>query len=349
MARITCAISGIRFQCSYLEAVSISHTEGYFHPIFAAPYKTLDKLFAEYTRGKLSSNDSYLLFIAYLHSSGSVSWSYPASCNPNDIITRRLVDANITKLVTVLEKSACIRYPGFKQPSYNITSANSALTSIPAWIQAWEDNIEQFLYGRHSQNEVEKLQAIENRLSRLILSGSDTSSYSHIVAEWACNAAEFPADKADRWKKLIRSSYSTAKMFATPLAELREIKDYCECNIEVGTIHFHSLQQVLTEGISRHVNFLGAVNTSDLGYTLLPLDITKADKNTAEIIAISEKAPSSEPVRTDYTSSIDFLRARLAYKVASNLESVRPKATVTQLAPQPSITPTTGDTDNDSI
>ena len=40
------------------------------------------------------------------------------------------------------------------------------------------------------------------------------------------------------------------KMFNTPLVLLKEIKDYCECNIEAGSIHFHTLIQVLQEGIS---------------------------------------------------------------------------------------------------
>lgn len=330
MTRVTCAISGIRFECSYFETLAIPHTEGYFHPIFAAPYKQLHRFYTAHTKGQLTSNDSYLLFIAFLHSSDAITWKYPAACNPNDIRTKRLVEANIHQLITVLEKSACIRYPAFKQPCYNVTLANSDLESVPAWIAAWEANIEHFLYGRHLQCDVEKLQKVENRLSRLILSGEKPERYSHIIAEWADKSAEFPPNEAEEWKRIIRSSYSTNKMFATPIAILREIKDYCECNIEAGSIHFHSLQLVLKEGISRHVNYLGATNTSDLGYTLLPIDITKADKNTAEIIALADKAPDKEPVEADYSSSVDFLRARLAYRVASNLAAA-PKASVTSI------------------
>lgn len=330
MTRVTCAISGIRFECSYFETLAIPHTEGYFHPIFAAPYKQLHSFYTAHTKGLLSSNDSYLLFIAFLHSSDAVNWKHPAACNPNDIRTKRLIEANIHQLITVLEKSACIRYPAFKQPSYNVTLANSSLESVPAWIAAWKANIEHFLYGRHLQDDRERLQKVENRLERLILSGDSPEKYSHVIAEWADKSAEFPPHKAEEWKRIIRSSYSTNKMFATPIVELKAIKNYCECNIEVGSIHFHSLQTVLKEGISRHVNYLGATNTSDLGYTLLPVDITKADKNTAEIIALADKAPDKEPLVEDYPTSIDFLRARLAYRVASNLS----KAEVVAIKPE---------------
>ena len=319
MARVTCAISGIRFNCDYFEHLSIPHTEGYFHPIYATPYSQLLRLYTAHTKGQLTSNDSYLLFTAFLHSSGAVHWKHPCACNPNDIKTKRLVEANIAQLIEVLEKTACIKYPAFRQPHYNVTFANSDLQSVPYWIKAWEANIEQFLYGRHTADYQDAVQKVENRLSRLILSGEKPEKYSHVIAEWACKVAEFPEELAENWKSIIRSCFSTAKMFNTSLATIKEIKDYCECNIEVGSIHFHALSEVLKEGITRHVSYLGAINTSDLGYTLIPLDLSKIDKNTAEIIALADKAPEKEPLESDYPTSLAFLRARLAYRVAKNL------------------------------
>ena len=322
MARITCAISGIRFQCSYLEDVNISHTEGYFHPIFAVPYKSLHKLYTKHCCGELTSNDSYLLFIAFLHSSGKITWKHPASCNPNESRTKKLIENNLAQLITVLEKSAMIRHPSFTQPKFNVSYEVASLEQIPNWIQAWEENIKFFQAGVATIREQHDLMEIENKLSQLILSGESPHKYSAVIAKWASKAGNFPEDKDELWQRTIRSCFSITKMFTTPLPLLKEIKDYCESNIEAGSIHFHSLCKVLKEGISRHHDYLGGSSLAT-GYTLLPsmgCNVKADRKNEAELLVIASNAPASIPEAGDYPNSIEFLKAKLAYRVARNIE-----------------------------
>lgn len=322
MARITCAISGIRFQCSYLEDTSIPHTEGYFHPIFAVPYKQLHRLYTRHCRGELSSNDSYLLFIAFLHSSGKVYWKYPASCNPNDARTKKLIENNIGQLIAVLEKSALIQHPSFIQPSFKVSYEVSSLEQIPNWIGAWEDNILRFQAGAATIREQHDLMAVENRLSALIHSGEPPERYSAVIASWASKAGSFPLDRDEEWQRTIRSCFSITKMFSTPLPLLKEIKDYCETNIVAGSIHFHTLCNVLREGIARHHDYLGGSSLA-IGYTLLPTSTAAREaekKNEAELLVIASNAPASMPEAADYASSLDLLKAKLAYRVAKNIE-----------------------------
>lgn len=329
MARVTCAISGIRFNCSYFEHLNIPHTEGFVHPIFATSHKQLHYLYSAHCRGELTSNDSYLLFMAFLHSSGKVTWKYPSSCNPNELRTKQLIENNIAQLVAVLEKTAIIRHPSFIQPSFNVTHENCNLDQIKNWIKAWEYNIRDFYTGRISDRTRQELVKVENRLSKLILSGEDPKTFSHVIANWADKTADFPPEQADKWKDVISSCFSINKMFNTPLPLLKEIKDYCECNIEVGSIHFHTLSHVLKEGISRHIDYLGGSSLA-LGYTLLSTSsvntIAKAElKNSAELATLAAKAPSTEPVETNYSTSLEFLRARLAYRVASTVNNQKEK------------------------
>jgi hypothetical protein len=321
--RATCAISGIRFNSSYLESVSISHKEGYFHPVFALPYRSLHHLYTKHTKGELTSNDSYLLFISFLHSSGQIEWKHPSTLNPNSSFCKKLIENNLAQLIVVLEKTAVIRHPSFSQPSFKVTLDNSRLDQIPNWIEAWQDNIDSFQKGRISQRERQSLQEVENKLSKLILSGENPEKFSHVIANWANQAAEFPEDRAEEWMKTIRSCFSINKMFNTPLALLKEIKDYCECNIEVGSIHFHTLSHVLKEGISRHVDYLGGSSLA-LGYTLLesPLDRSATEsekKNEAELLALASTAPERYPEKKDYTDSLSFLKAKLAFRVAKSI------------------------------
>lgn len=334
MARVTCAISGIRFECSYFESLSIPHTEGFIHPLFALSQKRLLPIYSLHTRGELTSNDSYLLFTALLHSTGKINWLNPASLNPNDSETKQLIENNIAQLVRVIAKTNAIRHPHFIQPEFNVTYDTSNLAQIKHWIRAWQDNISDFYYGKADDRAKNELQIVENRLSKLILSGESPKGFCHVIANWADKAGEFPEDKATLYKETISSCFSVNKMFATPLVLLKEIKDFCECNIDVGSIHFHTLFQVLNEGISRHVDYLGGTNTP-LGYTLLsPTDsnigISKQAelKNMAELATLAARAPETEPKAGDYPSSLAFLKARLAYRVGQNIIAEEKKAEI---------------------
>jgi hypothetical protein len=321
MANFTCAISGLRFKTSGLESVSVSSGAGYFHPVFALQTKQLYSLYSKHCRGQLTNADSYLLFLAFLHSSSKIEWQSPATLDPAAPKTISLIENNLSQLLSVLEQTDAIAHPSFKQPSFIVTYENCQMHQIPYWIEAWEENIDDFKQGRADLRELQDLQEVENKLSNLILSGEKPEHYAHIIASWSAKAADFPPHKSERWQKTIRSCFNINKMFNTPLSELKEIKDYCECNIEAGSIHFHSLMNVLKEGIGRNLDYLGGSSLA-LGYTLLStesisLDQKKAElKNAAEVAALAAKAPTNKPVRVDYASSLDFLRAELAYRVA---------------------------------
>lgn len=348
MARITCAISGIRFSCSYIEDISIPHTEGYFHPIFALPYKNLHHLYRNHCRGELTSNDSYLLFMAFLHSSGKVKWEHPATLNPNSVDTKKLIENNFSQLIKVLEKSALIKHPGFKQPSFKVTFEIAPLRQIPNWIKAWEDNIVTFNKTKADLRVQQSLQEIENKLTYYISTGEKPERYAHVIANWASEAAGFPPLRNEEWKKVIRSCFNIDKMFKTPLSLLKEIKDYCECNIEAGSIHFHSLSEALREGIAKHVDYLGGSSLA-LGYTLLPTlgtgsklkDKELEEKQQEKLLNIATTASLEPPHPKDYPDSLSFLKAQLAFRVAKNIDkrdkqlASKPLATVHSITPTP--------------
>lgn len=312
MAKITCAISGITFSCNHAPC-TLQAVDGYFHPIFALPYKKLYGLYSKHCKGELTPTDSYLLFLSFLHSTEQITWKHPATCKPTDSSTISLIENNLGQLIRVVEATGIIRHPSFKQPSFTCTLDSSDLHSISNWIAAWQENIQDFTTGARDQRLYESLQKLENKLSYYLKSGLSPERYAFAVAAWADRAAEFPAPKRELWMKTIRTCYNSSKMFSTPLDRLREIKAYCEENIEAGSIHSFSLMQTLKEGISRHTDYLG-MNPIALGYTLMPID---SSVNDAAVEAVKSKATLEAPSRLDYQSDGDFLRARLRYRVAS--------------------------------
>jgi len=309
MAKINCAISGLTLQVSHVP-LTIQTELGYYHPIFALPYKRLFGLYSKHCKGELTATDSYLLFLAFLNATDQVTWKAPCSLDPNDSKTVYLVENNLRQLITVLEMSSAIITPTFKQPSFTVHKDNSQLKQIHNWIAAWEDNIEAFRNNYREQKLQDTLTKLENKLSWYIKSGLSEKEYSFAVANWAEKAAVFPTEKAEYWKKIIRSCFNSERMFSTPLSDIKELKTFCEDNIEAGSIHFHTLTKILKEGITRHTDFLGLPS---VGYTLLPANSTKVDE---ELEAIKATAPSTEPTRSQYDTEVEYIRARLKYNVA---------------------------------
>lgn len=343
MAYVTCAISGVLFEVSHFSSLRLPASEGFPHPIFAANMRYLQSLYIQHTKGNLTATDSYLLFMAYLHSSNKIEWQHPSVLSPNDDKTIKMVENNLAQLIKVLEKSANIFHPRFKQPSFKVTEGNCNLIQIPNWIKAWEQNITDFYMGRASDEERDAIIKIENKFTTLILSGEQPHKYASTIADWADKAAEFPKDKSALYKETIRNCFNKVKMFNTPLPLLKDIKAFCEENIELGSIHYSALMDTLNEGIYQHINYLGGTSLA-LGYTILPtLDSLGApdgklvplhSKQAAEIAETRTKVKASEeqlktiilnapltpPQRAEYTNPTDFIRAKLAYRTARNAE-----------------------------
>jgi len=316
-----------------MDSLSLPSNEGYPHPVFAAPSSYLDKMYTHHCRGNLTATDSYLLFLAILHSTGKVEWKSPVSLDPNCPRTVSFIENNLGQLLAVIEKTKAILHPSFEQPNYVVGVDNSSLGQLPAYIKAWNTNIANFYRGSASIREQEEIQKVENRLTWLLLSGDPIEKFSHVIANWAEKASgEFPAGKEELYKQVIRTCFNSTKMFSTPLPLLKEIKECCEATIEVGSIHFHALMQVLKEGIGRHCDYLGGSSLA-LGYTLESLSSsnleTIADDHAegttsgksrqqarADLASLASNAPAVQPVAGDYATPFLFLKAKLAYRVA---------------------------------
>jgi len=321
---VTCAISGLRLHIPGLEGISISASTGYYHPVFTLPAATLYKLYYQHTRNKLTPADSYLLFCAFLHATGQVDWQAPATCNPTIPRTIKLVQNNLAQLISVSERTAIIKHPSFKQPKFVVSYDNGSLEQVHNWIEAWQDNLISFNVSRATYAQQRDLARIEGMLDAKLQQGVPLAELPVIVASWASQAAEFPADKDQQYQRVIRSCFNSSKMFNTPLVLIREVQEFCFANIEAGSVHFHTLCEILKEGAGRHVYYLGGSSLA-LGYTLLDtggtsLATKEGDlKTAAELSTIAARATPEPPVRSDYTTNLTFLKARLAYKVATTM------------------------------
>lgn len=350
MAMITCAISGLRFKTSFCDNLSLSHAEGYPHPIFAAPHSYLMKMYTLQVKGTLSQTDSYLLFLAFMHSTDKVDWRSCVTLDPTSTKTQALVHNNITQLVRVLSKTYVIKHPRFKQPSLVIDHETSDLSPIKGWISAWDENIAEFYSRKAAVSYRSDINRIENRLTTLIEDGRTVESLASMVSKWAAIAGDFPEKDSARYIKIISSCFSSKAMFAIPLAEIKALKEYCACEIDVDATHYKILCETLDGGIKSHIDYLGG-SAESAGFSLLPAlfdtpqrevmysGIEGVDK--IERVSIEEKkilkkiledAPDSFPKREDYPTSFKFLQAKLAYRTKKSTDKAAAKA-VSKITP----------------
>lgn len=333
MANVVCAISGLKLKVPHI-AMTLDNRE-LAHPIFYLPQKKLLLMYERYLeQGDWSSIDSYLLYLALLNSTDHVKFCVPVTYRAAH--TDKVIANTIDRLVAVMWKSAAITHPSFRQPSYIITDtiATNSLLGISDFIESWEDNIKLFHMGYARTKHIARLATAEERLSKVILSGTTGPHLAVKVAKWANMAAEFPEDTAAEWEKTIRKCYNSAAMFSTSKKQLIAIKEYCEQNIEVGSIHFHSLMVVLKEGIARHTDFLGltdmhtiAKSTAGASSNYQLLDPEVADKENTAIIDIIAAAPTEEPIREAYPTHLAYVRAKLNYRVYLQYKKVEEEVT----------------------
>jgi len=322
MAQYTCPYSGFQLQASYVPLTLQGRALA--HPIFYASSKQLFKLYARFSKGELDTKSSYLLFLALLNQTDMVKWSEP--CQYLGAKTDKLVISYMHSLVTVLWETDVIEHPSFKQTGYIFSEDNNNLdlSGGPDWIATWQANIEDFKDGYVTTIQREKLLKVEKQVERVILSNTDPRVVASSVARWAAIAGSFPKDKVDSWKRIIRKCYNHEAMFSTPRSELLALKEYCELNIEAGTIHFHKLMEVLTEGIARHDGFLGIDISSavEATYEILPDDASKEETAMAALI---HTAPKEKPRESEYPSKIAYLRAKMKWEAAQRHASEEPK------------------------
>lgn len=329
MTTITCAISGLKLAVPHCDGLKLSYAAGYYHPIFVANNTQLHSLYNSYVKNELLPTDSYLLFLAFAHSSGLIEWRHPLCVpNPADPLVTKHIANYMARLITVLSKSATIKHPEFNQPACRITKDSNALPNLLSYIKTWESNIDDFLLYRKELAQAERLNHVANKLAAHIKSAAGLPTYTKVIADWAHTAAIFPPDKVDSYKAIITSCCNKQTMFNTPLALIKEVKEYCEEHIEVGSIHYHTLNKALSLAVRNHIDYLG-VSYATTSYSLsasTASDSGSGYENTAKTRAVLEEAIKgaslTEPNAADYPNKLDFIKAKLAFRLAKSAPTV---------------------------
>lgn len=304
---ITCSYSGVEFSIPEFHCLQSIPAGTHIHPVFSLDNKAIETLYTAYLNGQLSDTESYLLLIALLDRTTLMLYRHPIQ--PGNHYPQ-LTALYIERLYSISIRLQSIHHPEFAAPKVIISEENCDLINIKEWLIIWEKAYQDFRDGQVESAYRDSLQKKENALAKFIKSPQiPPEKYSHVLADWACLAANFPPEYTEYWKELIVSCYDFGKIIKAQQVHLEDLIEYCEENIDefsCGSIFSNALFNCLQEGLSSLNDFYS------VGFT--HMDSNQAEQET--LIKIIESAPSCEPERHNYPSSFAYLKARMAWNSA---------------------------------
>jgi hypothetical protein len=321
--KILCGISGLEFSCDHFPAYLSSREVT--HPIFNLPQKKLISYLGKWASSELTPTDSYLLFLAILNSSELVEFRVPV-CRSHE--TDSIVAQNMEHLAKIVSRLNTVTNPGVCFPHYAIGPETKFLSNIKYWIENWNEAYKDYQDGYSKEYESRKLITREAALERLIKNPHlPISAYASKIAEWASIAGNFPEylttspfsglkiSMGDYWKEIIQKCSREESLFSVPQVDIADLLEHCELNISIGTIYSNALFKVLRHALERQKNFLGL---GDMDLTRGKYQILGADDTTetANIKAMIDSAPETEPTLAQYPNKLAFLKAKLRWQMA---------------------------------
>lgn len=315
--KIICSLSGLTYSVDYFPvAIPVGHT---YHPIFDISPDRLHVYYTAYCNGQLKQEEIYLLTLALLKSSELMVFRCPAEFSPISLQKAIASIARVYKIVSLIQS---IMVPSFSFPQISITPETANLANLGHWLKLWEDTYYDFLSGLEEDRYRDALKRKARALEKFIKSPNiPANKYSHVLADWAASAFQFPEYISDYWKEIINRCYNYDQINKIPAVDLDELIEHCEQNLDeysIGTIYSNHLFSTLEEGKAKILSDK-VFSTDKAGFTLL----NPEKKEHANIISILENSTAHEPKREEYKSDFEFQRAKMRYKL-SNLIKIKP-------------------------
>lgn len=327
MAKIICAYSSVEFACEHLPFALSSRELA--HPLFSVDKKKLLGLAGKWSNNELTPTESYLTYLALLHSTGLLEWRVPVQYTPK---TNAIIANNMEQLIHIVGKIDVIKHPSFVLPHFVISPDTCTLENSYHWIQIWNQNYTDWIEQVKSHYNDQELQRRELALEKLLkTSARKIEDYPKILAAWARVAADFPTfnitlmgkriELADYWESIVIKCAKEETVFQVPEADLNELIQHCEENlIGDASLNSVSLMRYLRKGQKMQQNYLGLgdidlASKEGTAYRILKPEESAEDANIQNMI---DTAPANEPQRHMYPTLIEYIKAKARWTIAQN-------------------------------
>lgn len=300
--QIICAYSSIKYSVpdQFRGLAPVTGLE--VHPVFSLPAPALESLYTAWLNRQLSDEESYLLVLALLHSTGLIEFRCAMTrCNLE--LTNQIISTQMQALISVCSLLTALPDASRIAPKICISEHNDTLTSLPDWVRLWRECLADFRSGQIESQAHDALMHKEAALAKFINSPQiPEHKYAHVLADWACLAANFPSEYRDYWRECIIRCYDSGSLLSIPEVHLQDIREWCETNIDEyssGSIFSYRLYSLLS---SREA----AID-----------EFQMLDEAPAALAAIAS-APAQQPVALDYPNRLAYMRAKGAWLLAQN-------------------------------
>lgn len=302
--KIICAYSGLQYSIpEHFPGIRLVSIE--VHPIFAASPETLANCYAAWVHRELKPEETYLLALALLHSTDLVEFRTAASFSDSGAQTG-ILNTHLQSLFNITQLLVNVPHPQFIAPKIVISEDTANLSSLAQWVRIWREAYEDFRSGQIESAAADALKKKEQALAKFINSSEiPEHKYAHVLADWAALAAGFPAEYAAYWKECIIKCYQAQSALVIPPVHLQDIREWCEEHIDeysCGSIFSYRLYSLIS-----------AVQDCREDFELLP-----ASGNQAHLQAAIDSAPTTEPIRNEYATQLDYMRAKAAWILAQS-------------------------------
>lgn len=240
-------------------------------------------------------------------------------------------------LLGIIGRIDIIKHPSFSLPAFTISADTADLSNSYYWIQAWQQNFNDWYDGVRQKEEYRELQIRTSAVERLIKTPHkrmDSPSAARILADWAIQAGNFPTFSVtvhgkqmsleDYWHGIIIKAATRESLLLIPIKDIKELIDHCEEEIVMdGSIHAMALMKYLRGALINHQLYSAEsdkygledyTNDKELtSYRILGVGESAVSANTQSMIS---QAPEKEPMKKDFPNLITYLRAKARWDMA---------------------------------
>lgn len=316
--KITCALSGIVYSVDYF---NIRLKEGMtYHPIFDLPQSELHPFYSAFCKQELKAEETYLLTLALLKTTDLILFQHSAKFSQDSTSQHSILISSLTRLYRIVSLIQAISVPHLSFPKLAINEDTAALHDLPAWLNTWENCYNDFLTGLSESQDRDTLKRKERALEKFIKTPNiPAKKYAHVLAEWSTHAFQFPAYIVDYWQEIIVKCYNYDDIVKIPLVDMNELIEHCEDNLgdaNIGTLQCTLLLSTLREGEDK-IRSEQVMSKNAEGFVILDSE----RKDHAHIIEVLKAAPEIEPILANYPNRLEFQRALLRWRLASQINT----------------------------
>lgn len=314
--KVICSKTSIEFTASGFATLPVTSGE---HPLFSAPFSTLLSLTESWRKRELSEGESRVLFVALLSSTGKVRWNTAATPPPE--VVEKYMDYMI---YTTNWKNAVGER--LSLPEFHITHSTREMKDVGTWLSVWNNKQKEEVSASYTLRVREDIAKAQERLKKLLIAGREGDSlFLRHLYKWFVVATGVPSGIRDYWEQLFL--LERPAIWGASVTDLDEMKEWVEDKLFSNGAATQSMDSYSMQ-CYRHVvkqwrdckeGVLGALGEGVSPYTIISNSPTREVTNgvsgpeTSEIVSLSK---IDEPLLSNFSSSVDFIRARARWKLA---------------------------------